>query len=56
MEVAIFPDTIQTVHAEQKTSYFFHPTLLFWISLNSLQNKVWEKEDCAYGTEMVQDG
>lgn len=56
MEVAIFPDTIQTVHAEQKTSYFFHPTLLFWISLNLLQNRAWEEENFACGTEVVQDG
>lgn len=48
MEVAMIPHTIQTVHAEQKT-YSFHPTLLFWISLNLLQNKVWDEENFACG-------
>lgn len=48
MEVAMLPHTIQTVHAEQKT-YSFHPTLLFWISLNLLQNKVWDEENFACG-------
>lgn len=44
MEVAIFSDTIQTVHAEQKISYFFHPTLLFWNFLNLLKIKVGKKK------------